>query len=142
MARKTLSTQRDLQAPPARVWEVLTDLAAYPTWNPFITEAAGELRVGGRLAIVAGGMRFRPVVLRFDPARELRWRGRLVVPGLFDGEHVFRLAPLDGGRATRLTHEEHFSGLLVGPFSRKLDEETLPGFEAMNRALAARVGER
>jgi hypothetical protein len=33
---KELTAQSDIPATPGRVWEVLTDLAAYRTWNPFI----------------------------------------------------------------------------------------------------------
>ena len=36
-------------------------------------------------------MTFKPVLLTVKPARELRWRGSLVLPGVFDGEHSFLL---------------------------------------------------
>ena len=39
----------------------------------------------------SGGMRFRPSLLVVSPLRELRWKGKLLVPGLFDGEHSFTL---------------------------------------------------
>lgn len=43
-------------------------------------------------------MTFRPTVLVAEPDRELRWRGRLLVPGLLDGEHAFVVEPRgDGG---------------------------------------------
>ncbi|MBI2494818.1 MAG: SRPBCC domain-containing protein [Candidatus Rokubacteria bacterium] len=91
---KTLETAID---------EVLTDFPAYPAWNPFIRRIAGAARPGARLAVhiqPAGGrgMTFRPTVLVAEPDRELRWRGRLLVPGLLDGEHAFVIEPRgDGG---------------------------------------------
>lgn len=135
-----LQTQIDIQAPRERVWAVLMDFPAHARWNPFVRSIEGEARVGARLAIHlqppggGGGMRFRPVVRVVEPQREFGWLGRLLVPGLFDGEHTFRLESLpDGG--TRLHHGEDFSGLLVPLFGKSLEGGTRAGFEAMNGAL-------
>jgi uncharacterized protein YndB with AHSA1/START domain len=43
---KELVSSIDLAAPPERVWEVLVDFAAFPAWNPFITQAEGRLHFG------------------------------------------------------------------------------------------------
>ena len=82
-------------------------------------------------------MRFAPKILVLEPGRELRWLGRLLMPGLFDGEHYFILDNIDGQR-TRLTHGETFSGILVGLFGGGL-EATKAGFIAMNHALKQRA---
>ena len=79
---------------------------------------------------------FRTVVLAVTPEVELRWRGRLLMPGLFDGEHLFRLSPSGGG--CRLDHSEVFTGLLAGLLGGTLPA-TLRGFMAMNEALKARA---
>src|SRR5262245_10831209 len=47
----TITTAVDIEAPPARVWEVLVDLPAYREWNPFIIEASGTVAAGERLAL-------------------------------------------------------------------------------------------
>lgn len=78
-------------------------------------------------------MRFRPVALIVLPERELRWLGRLLIPGIFDGEHCFLLEPV-GENQTRLTQREKFSRLLVGLLSGTLSA-TEVGFNAMNSAL-------
>jgi hypothetical protein len=72
-----------------------------------------------------------------EPRRELRWLGRLFVPGIFDGEHIFRIEPLEHGRS-RFVQAERFSGVLV-PLLRKTLEQTRHGFEAMNEALRQRA---
>jgi hypothetical protein len=82
-------------------------------------------------------MTFKPTVTVVDPSLELRWLGRLLLPGLFDGEHRFRLEPLDGDR-TRFVQSERFSGILVA-FSGKGLAKTERGFDAMNEALKLRV---
>ncbi|MDX6664130.1 MAG: hypothetical protein QOG68_336 [Solirubrobacteraceae bacterium] len=137
-----LKTSADIDASPDRVWEILADLPSYATWNPLITEAAGELATGERLELwlqpIAGkGMRIKPTVTVAEPARELRWLGRLGVRGVFDGEHRFVLEPTATG--THLEHEERFTGVLVPFMARRLRARVLPAFELMNRALAARA---
>ena len=74
---KQLRAQIDVQATSDRVWEVLTDFAAYPEWNPFITQVRGTARVGERLTnrmqpVGARGVTFRPTVLEADPGRSSR----------------------------------------------------------------------
>ncbi len=94
------------------------------SWNPFITSISGELKPGAKLSLQVTppgkpAMRFRPTVLAVRPQRELRWRGKLLVAGIFDGEHYFMLEPV-GERRTRPVHGENFSGVLVGPLSGML----------------------
>ncbi len=83
-------------------------------------------------------MSFRPTVLVAEPNRELRWLGRLWLPGLFDGEHSFVIEPLLE-RRVRFLQREQFNGLLVPFLSKMLDGGTRRGFEEMNRALKMRA---
>ncbi|HEU4896399.1 MAG TPA: SRPBCC domain-containing protein [Actinomycetota bacterium] len=140
---RTLHTDIEIQATADQVWEVLTDFAAYRDWNPFIVEASGTPRPGQRLRLrmrPAGGREttFRPEVLEADPGRKLRWLGRLLIPGLFDGEHSFRIEPIGPDRI-RLTQHEEFRGLLAPLLLARIGEPTRQGFHQMNQALKARV---
>lgn len=140
-----LRTEITIDATPEEVWDVLTDFHAYRDWNPFIIEARGAVAVGERLELrmeAAGGrsMTIRPTVTRAAPGHVLEWLGSLGVRGLFDGRHRFELETVAGG--TRLTHGEDFRGLLVPAARRSLDATTLPAFDTMNAALAARVAAR
>lgn len=138
-----IRTHIDIFAEADAVWQVLADTQAYPTWNPFVRELSGNLETGEKLkaSIQPPGksaMTFRPRVLVAEPGKRLLWRGHLWVPGLFDGEHDFRIEPLQAG-GVRFHHEEAFSGLLL-PFMRSsLERHVTRGFEAMNTALKARV---
>jgi hypothetical protein len=125
-----------------RAWEVLTDFAAYPDWNPFIRRIAGAPELGTRLEVRieppgARGMTFRPVVTAVEPRRQLRWLGSLAMPRLFDGEHLFLIEPVQPARV-RFVQRERFSGVLV-PFFRKALDATRAGFEQMNVALKVRA---
>lgn len=80
---KEIITDIEINASAERVWQVLTDFAAYPQWNPFIRRAKGEAKAGARLKVYiqpsgAQGMSFRPTVLKAEPNRELRWLGHLL----------------------------------------------------------------
>jgi hypothetical protein len=81
-------------------------------------------------------MTLKPSVLAAEPNREFAWLGRLIAPGIFDGEHHFELEPLDGG--TRFVQRERFKGVLV-PLTAGVLEKTRRGFEDMNAALKQRV---
>jgi hypothetical protein len=140
--KRRISHTIEIAAAPAEVWAVLADTDAFPSWNPFIRKLEGELRTGAKLEvkIQPPGRRvstFRPTVLAAEPGRELRWLGRLGIPGIFDGEHILRLHPTPAG-GTRFTQEERFSGILVRPFGGAVDS-TERGFEQMNQALKARA---
>ncbi|AVZ78099.1 SRPBCC domain-containing protein [Zoogloeaceae bacteirum Par-f-2] len=142
----TIETEIDILAHPERVWAVLTGFPAYPAWNPFIVSISGPLHPGARLTVSIrppgqAGMTFKPRVLVADNARELRWKGRFLVPGLLDGEHYFRILPQAEGRV-KLVHGEHFSGLLEPFLRRSLQGATRQGFLAMNAALKARAEAR
>jgi hypothetical protein len=76
--------------------------------------------------------------MKVELNRQLRWLGRLLVPGLFDGEHIFEIEELDKDRVLFI-QREYFRGLLVPLLARSLDRETQRGFEEMNRALRERA---
>ena len=139
---KTIHTEIGIGAPAARVWDILIATEQWPEWNPF-AKATGKLAVGERLEVEItppgkSPMKFRPTIVKLEPGRELRWLGHLGFPGLFDGEHGFRVVAEDAGRC-RFEHFETFRGALVVPISWMAEKATRAGFEAMNRALKARA---
>jgi hypothetical protein len=84
-----------------QVYDALVDFKSYSQWNPFIVSAVGEPTVGSKLKITCqppGGKQvsFTPKVLAAERGKELRWLGRVLMPGLFDGEHSFKLEELPG----------------------------------------------
>jgi hypothetical protein len=84
-------------------------------------------------------MSMQPRLLVVQPDHELRWKGRLWLPGLFDGEHAFVLTSLENGR-TRVDHWERFGGVLL-PIARSMVyDATVQSFHALNAALAQRAG--
>jgi len=138
---KRIEAAISIAAKPDQVWGHLTDFAAYPDWNPFVQRIEGSLDVGKRLTVRivppgGKGSTFRPRILIVIPGRQLRWVGSLPVPGLFTGEHWFRIEPAAG--STRFVQGEKFSGLLVPLLGGTLNKAKA-GFEAMNAALKERA---
>ena len=138
---RAISAAVDIAATPRQVWAVLADLDAYPQWNPFIRSASGQLAEGATLTLrlvpaQRRAMTFRPKVLAAEPGLLLRWIGRLIMPGIFDGTHQFALN--DVGGYTRLTQSETFRGVLV-PFTGKIITRTEADFRALNQALKQRA---
>jgi hypothetical protein len=137
-----IRTEVEIAAPIARVWHTLTDFADYQEWNPFITQITGELREGAnltvRLSLPEGrDHEIQPRLLRCRENEELRWRGHLLFPGLFDGEHFFRLLEVEPNR-TRFVQGENFTGVLVR-FTGNTITRAARGFVYMNQALKRRV---
>jgi hypothetical protein len=140
---KELKTAIEINVSANMVWKVLTDFDRYSEWNPFIRSIRGKAKRGEQLEVFIqppgeSGMMFRPVILALQPERELRWIGRLMLPGIFDGEHWFQIEPIGEDRI-RLSQCEIFSGLLVPLLWWKLEAQTRQGFEQMNQALKNRV---
>ena len=141
---KEISTDIEIEASAKRVWQVLTDFPAFPDWNPFMPNAEGELKAGATIKVrfkppKGMAMTIKTKLLAVEPERELRWIGHLLVPGLFNGEHVFAITPLDGG-GVRFQQSETFRGILVPLLAvMGLFANTVQGFNDMNQALKARA---
>ncbi len=136
---KKISSDIEINASPETVWEALTD-----DWNPFIRSMEGDLTVGGRLKVYLKaskgmGMTFKPTVLRAETNRELRWIGRLLMPGIMDGEHSFTIEQLENNHV-RFVQSESFTGVLV-PLMAVMGvfKNALIGFDEMNQALKTRA---
>jgi len=141
LTKNEVTAEIILDAQPNQVWQILTDGENFSKWNPFVTNMQGVIQKGEKIVITmepkpGKKMVFKPKVLEAVPNEELRWIGRVGVPGIFDGEHYFILEPYDG--KTRLVHGEQFSGIALwfmdtNQFSKN--------FKAMNIALSQRVNE-
>ncbi len=140
---KIIRTEIEIDASAEKVWKILTDFGAFPAWNPFVRRIEGNPAVGQRLRVFiqpqgSKGMGFHPIVLEASHNNELRWMGHLLLPGIFDGEHAFRIEDL-GANRVRFIQEEKFRGILVPLFARRLESGSRAGFVAMNQALKARA---
>lgn len=131
-----------IDAPPARVWAVLADTAAYPEWNPFVRALRGPLVEGGQIEVelqLPGRelQTLTPRLITVEPGRSFTWLGNVGPRGVLDGRHSFTVEP--DGAGSRLVHAERLSGLLVPAFRGMLTGATPEAFTAMNEALRERA---
>ena len=119
-----IKTTIDINASPAKVWNIFSDFKNYPKWNPFVASLNGDVKVGEIINIDLITMKFKPVVLKFDQNEELRWKGKLFMKGLFDGEHYFQLTKNPDGSTTKgvgVTNGSDSKRPTIGLFPREKD---------------------
>jgi hypothetical protein len=138
---KIIERSTDIDAPADIAWSILNDVAAYDTWNPFMTIDGPLAHRGDRptvtIRLPKRTMTFKPTVTDVVAGKSIKWRGRFVLPGLFDGAHGLHVENLGNGRC-RFTQTETFRGVLV-PFMKSVLRDTDAGFALMNAALASRA---
>lgn len=133
----------EIAAPARVVWSVLTDLRRFADWNPFIRAAKGSPDAGHTVRLRVRSsfgvpLVFHAKVLDTEENHELHWIGHVLGRWLACGEHWFTIEPIDA-QHVRFVQREQFSGILPRLAARLLARETNRGFEAMNRAMAARA---
>lgn len=137
---KHIQTEIIVDANIQKVWNTFMNFEKHSEWNPFIRKISGDPIIGNYLNVSlqqtgAKPMNFKPVILAVNEPNEFRWKGKLIVKGIFDGEHFFKLEKLNEYQ-TKFIQGEYFSGILVY-FLGKMLENTVKGFEKMNEALKA-----
>jgi hypothetical protein len=133
----------EIDAPAARVWEILVDLPSYGAWNTFCPVVESTLTVGGPVVLHVHLGKRRVVqreTVRAVDAEGLRlcWGATIGPPFVFHGDRWQELTALGPDRCRYHTHER-FTGLLsplVGAlFGRAVQE----GFSTMAADLKRRA---
>jgi hypothetical protein len=132
-----------IEASAERVWQALTDVASYPSWNPVLRRVHGNLAVEQTLTVVrigadGGEVVERPTVIHFRPVREIRWRTRLGLPWLLDTERGFKIERL-GPEQVRFVHWQSRSGLLAYLVMGTSESAARDQLDVLNLALKAQV---
>lgn len=138
-----LKTETKILAPVGVVWGILTDFRNFERWNPFVRAIYGQIAVGSPLQITLAWrghakVTQRHIVLRADAPRELRWRHRFCLPGLYDVQHGWCLDVLPDG-VTRLRHSRAVRGRLAEWLGEPHDAALTEAMKEMNQALKMRA---
>lgn len=126
-----------IDAPPEKVWSVLTDGSSYHEWDPNMERLEGRVALGEKVtAHTKLSDRAFPVkVTTFEPARKMVWSGGMPL-GLFKADRSFTLNPEGGG--THFHLNEKFGGLLL-PLMKNTVPDLTPSFEAFVAGLKSRA---
>ena len=137
-AARSFEATSHISAAPAEVWPVLTDTAAWPTWESGVEKVDGEFAPGAKLTITVAanpGRAFPVKVEQLDEPRRMVFRGGMPL-GLFVGERTYTLSDEDGG--TRFTMREEYTGLMAGMIVKSIPDLS-PSFQQFANGLAQRV---
>jgi len=127
-----------IAAPRETVWEVLSDLQNWPTWNADVASMAvqGEIEPGTEFRWKSGSASLVSLLEVVDPPREIGWTGKSM--GIH-AVHVFHLESRDG--QTTVRSEESFRGLiasLLRGYSRKVLQRGIDSILGAMKAEAER----
>jgi hypothetical protein len=131
-----------VQAPASAVWEVLHDVAAWPTWNPLYTKVSGMMRIGERLTLTRA-VPGRPeetldaTVVDWTP-NELLHTKRTLLGGFVTSIGYWEIDVLDE-EASVFSNGELFMGLLASWHVRRSRRALRQGYALMGEALKAKV---
>jgi hypothetical protein len=135
---KSYDAAATIEAPPEKVWAILTDASAYPQWDSGVRKVDGTIAPGEKIKVVSEanpGRAFPVKVTQFEPARSMTWSGGMPL-GLFKGVRTFTLT--HEGEATRFTMREEYTGPLLGMIWRSMPDLG-PSFEQFARGLKTRA---
>jgi hypothetical protein len=134
-----------VMAPPEVVWSVISDIAAWPAWNPLYPKAEGTLRIGAQLTLelVLEGRKpqtIKPVILDWVPNEQIHWRLNLL-SGLVKSTRYMEIEKLTETGCI-FANGELFKGPLGPTAARTLRRPIRRGFAAMGEAVKARAEAR
>jgi len=133
----------EIDAPPERVFDVLTDIDAYPEWNPFTPKVESTLRIGDPIHMqvrLVGEklMRQTEYVTHNERPHKLCWGADIGPRVLCRADRCQVLTPIEGGRTHYLCTDE-IRGLLAPLVMLFYGKAMKRGFGDCARALKKRV---
>ena len=140
---KTIETQIKANSTPEKIWKILINFEEYESWNPFMIKVVGDAKLGSKIMVkiqtVRGKQRtYYPTITRLEINKELRWKGKSFLPGIFYGERIFIIEKSTDNKVSFI-HKEIFTGLGVKLVGDKLDEDLRESFDKMNIALKTKA---
>ena len=128
-----------IDASPQQVWAILTDIDAWPAWQPGVSKAEllGALQPGSVFRWRAQGLGITSTLQDVEPARRISWTGEMIGT---HAKHVWTLTPQGTGTLVETT--ESFEGWLARPLKgwmqRMLENTLRSGLAALRQRVEGR----
>ena len=122
----------DIRTTPETVWSLLTDAAAYPTWNSTVLSIEGEIAPGSKIKLrskLDPKRTFKLTVREFQPPTRLVWGDAM-------GRRTYEVTAKGPGCVT-FTMREKIGGPLFPLFARMI-----PSFDESFDQFAAALKQR
>lgn len=143
-AAQVIKAEIEIDASPETIFDILTDLAKYPEWNPFTPQIESTLALGApvdmRVRLRGADRLSRQVeyVTANERPVKLCWGGNIPWRFLIRADRCQTLVPLEANR-TRYVCTDEISGWLTPLVIRFFGPAMQRGFEDCARALKKRA---
>ena len=132
---KYFEATADIHSHSDKIWKLLTDAEAFPTWNPTVDRVEGTISSGQTIKVfvkVNPGRAFPVKVTQFEAGRRMVWSGGMPL-GLFKGERTYDLTPVSEG-LVRFKMREEYSGPMLSMIWSTIPDLG-PSFDEFARSL-------
>ena len=136
-------SELEIEARPEAVWDVLTDVESWPTWNPDVKSASlqGTVAEGSTFRWKAGPGTIKSTIRHVERPSLIAWTGTTF--GI-KAHHVYALEAR--GTATLVKTTESYDGLVARVFRRQLtktlDRALVDGLQHLKAELERRARDR
>ena len=131
---KSFRTSIRIAASSSKVWDILTNLPRWTSWNTTVDKVEGQAALGAKVTVHAKsspGRAFPLKVAEFEAPRRMVWTGGMPL-GLFTGKRTYLISP--DGDGVRFEMDEQFTGLLA-PLITKSIPDLQPSFDEFAQCL-------
>lgn len=119
---KSYEARITINASKQKIWKLLTDAGAYPSWNTTVNKLEGTIEKGQKLKIwakLSPDRSFPAKVTELEPEQRMVWAFSAPL-GMFKGARTFTLEEKDGG--IEFHTREEFTGWMSGPIIKKMPD--------------------
>ncbi|HEX3376422.1 MAG TPA: SRPBCC domain-containing protein [Candidatus Acidoferrales bacterium] len=120
---KEFKASTSIQAPAEKIWSVLTNVSAWPEWDPNCEKVEGQAVLGNKLKVftkLSPGRAFPVKVTELTPNRKMTWTGGMPF-GIFTGVRTYTLDSKSEGNVDFTMHEV-FSGPMLGLIGKSIPD--------------------